>query len=118
MTMTLKLVVVQCCANEKVVAWNVLISELGEAPWWLGLVLLHAKLKNDRKAFFSPPSKPSSQGSDVFLLPNQWKYVVKLRPSKALHSSVPDDRFEVGYMSNPQVVPHGSLVRNCLSTII
>lgn len=42
---------------------------------------------------------------------------MKLRPSKALHSSVPDDRFEVGYMSNPQVVPHGSVVRNCLSTI-
>ena len=34
---------------------------------------------------------------------------MKLRPSKALHSSVPDDRFEV--------VPHGSLVQNCLSTI-
>ena len=45
LTMTLKLVVVRCCANAKVVAWNVLISELGEAPWWLGLVLLHARLK-------------------------------------------------------------------------
>lgn len=56
-------------------------------------------------------------GAMSFLLPNQWKYGVKLRPSKALHSSVPDDRFEVGYMSNPQVVPHGSVVRNCLSTI-
>lgn len=69
MTMTLKLVVVRCCANAKVVAWNVLISELGEAPWWLELVLLHARLKNDRKVFFSPPSKPSSQcGSDVFFV--------------------------------------------------
>ncbi len=110
MTMTLKLVVVPCCANVKVVAWNVLISELGEASWWLGLVLLPARLKDDRKVCFSPLSKPSSQcGRDAFLLPNLWKDGVKLRPSKALHSSVPDDRFEV--------VPHGSLVQNCLLAI-